>query len=99
MHRGADADAPIATTGPGVANVTVNGWLRVDCRIRSLDTQQDLPTLNQTLLLLRPKEQILSQLPPDYSPDLALLIGVADPLKPFRRLSLDLRIPLDRIYR
>ena len=63
----------------GVAHILVNSWLNLHVRVR--DSCSHRPRKSDTLLLLQPRETILSEIPADCSLDLALLVQRADPLK------------------
>ena len=79
----------------GVAHILVNSWLNLHVRVR--DSCSHRPRKSDTLLLLQPRETILSEIPADCSLDLALLVQRADPLKTIKELAADMNLPVQRL--
>jgi hypothetical protein len=65
----------------GVGHILVNSWLNLHVSVSSRYNSAQTPRKSDTLLLLQPRETILSEMPADCSIDLALLVQRADPLK------------------
>jgi len=79
-------------------NVRVNDWIQVgvsDGVVPAPDTLRPY----RTVLLLEDADNLLAQLPDDASSSLRRLIRLANPMKSFRDLSVDLGMPLAHIFR
>ena len=84
----------------GTVHVLINEWIKI-----SLTTETHAPISPsdlrpyQTLLLMRDEERILDSLPCDSSPELVTCIRMANPLKSFQELHLDMGVSLEQLYR
>ena len=82
-------------------NIQVNGRIHVGI-CEGLSTGNDLNSAlrpYRTILLLEDSDSLVAQLPDDSSTLLCRLIRVANPMKSFRDLSVDLGMPISHVFR
>ena len=84
----------------GSVHVVINEWIKMSLTTepRATVLPSDLRPY-QTLLLMRDEERILETLPCDSSPELVLCIRMANPLKSFQELHLEMGVSLEQLYR
>lgn len=83
-----------------MAQVMVNGWVPLSISLRDPDMHPSMPLRPyQTLLLLKDDSQIIDSLPKDASPQIRMLVEVANPLKSFEELYIESGIPLAQLFR
>ncbi|KMS93510.1 hypothetical protein BVRB_030750, partial [Beta vulgaris subsp. vulgaris] len=82
-------------------NIQINGRIHVGIS-EGVSNQNELKSNlrpYRTILLLEDADNLLDQLPDDASSTLRRLIRVANPMKSFRDLSVDLGMPISHVFR